>query len=243
MYLELLTTPRAISAASPPPSTSPPSSPVSPLITPSRPCTPTSSSPSTAAPASPPRTPSSRWPSNNTTTVSSASISAEIRRAANRPLHARLPRRQSRGSQSNAPLSQINTVRDGRRAMGAPELGARSHRSCDLRRGGLEGQDCAQGAGGPIISELYPLSNEYALIAEHFSLDRTASCEVARSAVHCIFAGEEEKDRLRGLMWKWMLRTKIPMSLLKWEDKTAVSCIRRTPSREFMLNSCIHRGD
>lgn len=46
------------------------------------------------------------------------------------------------------------------------------------------------------------LSNEYALIAQHFSLDRQEICDLARSAVDVIFGGEEEKDRLRGLMWK-----------------------------------------
>ena len=47
-----------------------------------------------------------------------------------------------------------------------------------------------------------PLSNEYALIAQHFSLDRAAVCELARGAIECIFGDEEEKKRLRGLVWK-----------------------------------------
>lgn len=46
------------------------------------------------------------------------------------------------------------------------------------------------------------LSNEYALIVEHFTLDRQEICDLARGAVETIFAGEEEKERLRGLMWK-----------------------------------------
>lgn len=45
------------------------------------------------------------------------------------------------------------------------------------------------------------LSNEYALIAEHFKLDRAEICQVARSAIDCIFDDDEEKERLRGLMW------------------------------------------
>lgn len=47
-----------------------------------------------------------------------------------------------------------------------------------------------------------PLSNEYALIARHFNIDRSEICELARAAVETIFGGEEEKERLRELMWK-----------------------------------------
>ncbi|KAK3938347.1 hypothetical protein QBC46DRAFT_460289 [Diplogelasinospora grovesii] len=46
-----------------------------------------------------------------------------------------------------------------------------------------------------------PLSNEYALVAEHFRLDRTEICALARGAIEVIFGGEEEKERLRGIMW------------------------------------------
>lgn len=46
------------------------------------------------------------------------------------------------------------------------------------------------------------LSNEYRLIAEHFGLDRKEICELARGAIEIVFGGEEEKGRLRGLMWK-----------------------------------------
>ncbi|KAK6581468.1 hypothetical protein PZA11_006159 [Diplocarpon coronariae] len=46
------------------------------------------------------------------------------------------------------------------------------------------------------------LSNEYALITEHFGLSRTEVCDLARSAVDTIFGGDEEKARLRGLMWR-----------------------------------------
>ena len=45
------------------------------------------------------------------------------------------------------------------------------------------------------------LSQEYALIAEHFGLDRKEICELARSTVDITFADEEEKERLRGIMW------------------------------------------
>lgn len=45
------------------------------------------------------------------------------------------------------------------------------------------------------------LSNEYALIAEHFSLTKAEICKLARSCIDTIFGGEEEKDRLRKLMW------------------------------------------
>ena len=41
------------------------------------------------------------------------------------------------------------------------------------------------------------VSNEYALLAEHFHLGRQALIEVARGAVNAIFGPEEEKDRLR----------------------------------------------
>lgn len=46
------------------------------------------------------------------------------------------------------------------------------------------------------------LSNEYALIAEHFGLDRKQICDLARGAVDTIFESEEEKKRLREIMWE-----------------------------------------
>ncbi|KAE8444885.1 hypothetical protein EG329_014133 [Mollisiaceae sp. DMI_Dod_QoI] len=46
------------------------------------------------------------------------------------------------------------------------------------------------------------LSNEYSLIAEHFGLNRQEICDLARGAIDTIFGTEEEKDRLRALMWK-----------------------------------------
>ncbi|PBP27824.1 hypothetical protein BUE80_DR001136 [Diplocarpon rosae] len=51
-------------------------------------------------------------------------------------------------------------------------------------------------------TSLPPLSNEYALVSEHFGLSRTDLCDLARGAVDTIFGGEEEKARLRGLMWR-----------------------------------------
>jgi adenosine deaminase len=45
------------------------------------------------------------------------------------------------------------------------------------------------------------LSNEYALIAEHFGLKRAEICQLARSCIDTIFGSEKEKDRLRNLMW------------------------------------------
>ncbi|KAF4981945.1 hypothetical protein FZEAL_2339 [Fusarium zealandicum] len=46
-----------------------------------------------------------------------------------------------------------------------------------------------------------PLSNEYRLVAEHFHLDRKAICELARQPIDGIFGGQEEKERLRRIMW------------------------------------------
>ncbi|KAK0125430.1 hypothetical protein ONS95_000555 [Cadophora gregata] len=45
------------------------------------------------------------------------------------------------------------------------------------------------------------LSNEYRLVAEHFNLDRTEICELARSAIDTVFGTEEDKQRLREVMW------------------------------------------
>lgn len=47
-----------------------------------------------------------------------------------------------------------------------------------------------------------PLSDEYALIAEHFGLDRKEICELSRSGIETIFGSEEDKQRLGELMWK-----------------------------------------
>lgn len=45
------------------------------------------------------------------------------------------------------------------------------------------------------------LSNEYALITEHFALSREEICALARSPIDMIFGGDDEKARLRQLMW------------------------------------------
>jgi adenosine deaminase len=47
-----------------------------------------------------------------------------------------------------------------------------------------------------------PLSNEYALVAQHFGLNRTQICALVRRGVDIIFGGEEEKRRLRDLLWR-----------------------------------------
>ncbi|KAK2034214.1 adenosine deaminase [Colletotrichum zoysiae] len=47
-----------------------------------------------------------------------------------------------------------------------------------------------------------PLSNEYRLVAEHFRLSRDDICKLTRQGIESIFGGEDEKDRLRRVMWK-----------------------------------------
>lgn len=47
-----------------------------------------------------------------------------------------------------------------------------------------------------------PLSNEYALVAQHFALSRTEICALVRKGVDVIFGGEEEKRRLRSILWR-----------------------------------------
>ena len=46
-----------------------------------------------------------------------------------------------------------------------------------------------------------PLSNEYSLAAEHFGLVKEEIYELARSPIDSIFGGEEQKERLRRIMW------------------------------------------
>lgn len=46
-----------------------------------------------------------------------------------------------------------------------------------------------------------PLSEEYRLAAEHFGLNKWEVCKLAREGVEAIFGGEEEKERLRQVMW------------------------------------------
>lgn len=47
-----------------------------------------------------------------------------------------------------------------------------------------------------------PLSNEYALVAQYFGLGRAEICALVRKGVDVIFGGEEEKRRLRNILWK-----------------------------------------
>lgn len=48
-----------------------------------------------------------------------------------------------------------------------------------------------------------PLSNEYALVAQHFHLTPMQLCDLASSGINAIFAGEEEKTRLKTMMALW----------------------------------------
>ncbi|KAF5666415.1 adenosine deaminase [Fusarium heterosporum] len=87
--------------------------------------------------------------------------------------------------------------------------------SCNVRAGmvlgGFEGHHFGhwKGVKGPRIALSTddvgvfgsPLSNEYKLVAQHFGLDKQAICELARQPIDAIFGGEEEKARLRGMMW------------------------------------------
>ena len=47
-----------------------------------------------------------------------------------------------------------------------------------------------------------PLSNEYALVAQHFGLGRAEICTLVRKGIDVIFGGEEEKARLRRILWE-----------------------------------------
>ena len=47
-----------------------------------------------------------------------------------------------------------------------------------------------------------PLSNEYALVAQYFGLNRAEICTLVRKGVDVIFGGEQEKSRLRNIIWK-----------------------------------------
>ncbi|EQL03136.1 adenosine/AMP deaminase [Ophiocordyceps sinensis CO18] len=46
-----------------------------------------------------------------------------------------------------------------------------------------------------------PLSNEYRLAAQHFDIDRPGICALARQGIDAIFGGDDEKQRLRDIMW------------------------------------------
>ena len=74
--------------------------------------------------------------------------------------------------------------------------------------GGSHFKDWAGVEGCPVVLSTddvgvfgSPLSNEYRIVAREFGLDREAVCKLARGAMDVIFGGEEEKERLRGLMW------------------------------------------
>ncbi|KAJ6109301.1 hypothetical protein N7486_001535 [Penicillium sp. IBT 16267x] len=45
-----------------------------------------------------------------------------------------------------------------------------------------------------------PISNEYLLAAQHFDLDRACLVKMCRKSVDTIFGGEQEKQRLRGIL-------------------------------------------
>ncbi|KAK6855860.1 Adenosine deaminase-like protein [Apiospora arundinis] len=47
-----------------------------------------------------------------------------------------------------------------------------------------------------------PVSNEWRLIQQHFRLARAEILELARKGIDVIFGGEEEKQRLRNIMWR-----------------------------------------
>ncbi|KAK3904247.1 hypothetical protein C8A05DRAFT_42649 [Staphylotrichum tortipilum] len=47
-----------------------------------------------------------------------------------------------------------------------------------------------------------PLSNEYALVAQHFGLGRAEICALVRKGINVVFGGEEEKARLRKILWE-----------------------------------------
>ncbi|KAK4140524.1 uncharacterized protein C8A04DRAFT_14886 [Dichotomopilus funicola] len=46
-----------------------------------------------------------------------------------------------------------------------------------------------------------PLSNEYALVAKHFGLNRAEICTLVRRGIDVIFGGDKEKERLREILW------------------------------------------
>ncbi|EAQ91178.1 hypothetical protein CHGG_03113 [Chaetomium globosum CBS 148.51] len=77
-----------------------------------------------------------------------------------------------------------------------PQLGMLTRRSHFV--GVVE--DTGDGSGTERVFES-PLSNEYALVAQHFGLDRSQICALVRRGVDIIFGGEEEKKRLREILW------------------------------------------
>ena len=81
----------------------------------------------------------------------------------------------------------------------------------DMISGGFEGHHLGHwmGVDGPKLSLGTDdvgvfgsrLSNEYRLAAQHFKLDRRQVCALARQGIDGIFGGEDEKKRLRVMMW------------------------------------------
>lgn len=62
-----------------------------------------------------------------------------------------------------------------------------------------------------------PLSNEWRLIEEHFKLTNDELIGLARKGIDVIFGPEEEKNRLRQLMWgscSRQLQTGMPLQSL-----------------------------
>jgi adenosine deaminase len=46
-----------------------------------------------------------------------------------------------------------------------------------------------------------PVSNEWRLIEEHFKLSKEQIFGLARKGIDVIFSGDEDKTRLREIMW------------------------------------------
>ena len=44
------------------------------------------------------------------------------------------------------------------------------------------------------------LSHEYEMVMEHFGVDKAEAIELSRQAASIIFGGEEEKERILGLL-------------------------------------------
>ena len=67
-----------------------------------------------------------------------------------------------------------------------------------------------------------PLSNEYALVAQHFHLTPLQLCDLASSGINTIFAGEEEKARLKMVMESWRNGEEAKRVLRKTEKNNLV---------------------
>ncbi|VUC34147.1 unnamed protein product [Clonostachys rosea] len=87
--------------------------------------------------------------------------------------------------------------------------------SCNVKAGMIKGSFESHHFGhwkdveGPLISLATDdvgvfgssLSNEYSLVAQYFNLDKAGICALARQGIDAIFGGDEEKKRLREIMW------------------------------------------